>query len=88
MNPFLNTLPGFSGKSAHQNFQTRDQQEYGKSPWRVLTSSLIIQKRRLKATYRKNNAKKMFHNPDFQTQAVRMKVMRVTAVNNVRNTIV
>jgi hypothetical protein len=35
-----------------------------KSPWRVLSSSPIIGKKNLKARHRKNNFKKMVHNPN------------------------
>jgi hypothetical protein len=38
-----------------------------KSPWRVLTSSHIIQKKKLKAKHGKNNFKKMVHNPNLST---------------------
>jgi hypothetical protein len=35
-----------------------------KSPWRVLTGSPVIQKRKLKAKHRKNNFEEMVHNPN------------------------
>jgi hypothetical protein len=35
-----------------------------KSPWRVLTSSPVIQKKKLTAKHRKNKFKKMVHNPN------------------------
>jgi hypothetical protein len=35
-----------------------------KSSWRVLTSSPVTQKRKLEAKHRKNNFKKMVHNPN------------------------
>jgi hypothetical protein len=35
-----------------------------KSPWRVLTGSPIIQKKKIKAKHGNNNFKKMVHNPN------------------------
>jgi hypothetical protein len=55
-----------------------------KSPWRVLTSSPVIQKMTLKAKHRnKNSAWFTVH-----TRAIPVKMMTVTAVSNVRSTAV
>ena len=72
--PSINILPGFSGKKANQNFhgifpstkiiKLRAIKGNEKSPWRVLTTSQIIQTKKLKATHTKNNFKKIVHNPN------------------------
>ena len=49
----------------------------------VLTSLPIIQKKKLKAKYMKSNFKKMVHYPNSSNL---IKMMKVTAVENVRNT--
>jgi hypothetical protein len=58
-----------------------------KSPWTVLTSSPIIQKRKLKPDVGRI-IQKTVHSPNFQTRTILIKVMRVPAVNNERNTVV
>jgi hypothetical protein len=51
------------GKTPIKIFKLRSIKGKGKSPWRVLISSPIILKKKLKARHRKNNLKKMVHNP-------------------------
>jgi hypothetical protein len=62
--PFFNTRPGFSGKKVKQEYQKQGHQGKDKSSWSVLTSSPVIQKKKLKAKHRKNNFKKMVRNPN------------------------
>jgi hypothetical protein len=52
-----------------------------KFPWRVLTSSPIIQKKKVKAKHRNNNFEKIFAN---QISAILIKMTSVNAVNNIR----
>jgi hypothetical protein len=54
-----------------------------KSPWSVLTSSPIIQKKKPKATIGRIITRKWF---TIRTPAILIKMMGVIAVNNVRNT--
>jgi hypothetical protein len=70
----INTHPGFSGNNANQNFhgivpstkimELRAIKGNEKYPGEVLTNSPIIQNKKLKAKYMKNNFKKMVHNPN------------------------
>jgi hypothetical protein len=53
-----------------------------KSPWRVPNSSPVTQKKKLKAKHRKNNSKKMVHNPNSSNSDKN----HDTAVNNVKST--
>jgi hypothetical protein len=61
--PFVINEPGFSGKMPTKIIKSRAIKRKGKSPWRVPSSSPVIQKKKLKAKHRKNNLKKMVHNP-------------------------
>jgi hypothetical protein len=81
--PFINTHPGFSVKNANQIIKSRTIKDKEMSPWRVPNSSPIIQKKKLKAKHKKNNFKKRF---TIQTREILIKMMTVTAVNNVTST--
>jgi hypothetical protein len=52
------------GKTPTKIIRSRAVKGKEKSPWRVLTSSPVIGKKKLNAKHRKNNFKKMVHDPN------------------------
>jgi hypothetical protein len=82
--PFFNTRPGFSGKNANQEYQKQVHEGKEKSPWSVLTSSPVIQKKKLKPNTGRITSRKWFA---IQTRAILIKMKTVTTVNNARSTI-
>jgi predicted YcjX-like family ATPase len=71
------------GKTPTKIIKSRAIKGKEKSPWRVPSSSPVVQKKKLKAKHRRIISRRWLTN---RTGEILIKMMALTAVNSVRNT--